>query len=696
MREDINSWRSDARERSAMVEALEEINDALDREDWVTAESQCQAATGNWPDWHGARETARALKTYLEAYAGAKSARRRPPPPDASTLHVAVDDAALPSARAARLHHHASADILRLIFGFLLEGWDGRTAYHINHEGLSIEQDAALVAQPRRFADCGAGWTRDRLETLALVRQVSSAWRDAAPYSSLKCITVRTDWDLPADFGQRFCGVERLNVTSEKFLLDDEGEHHYETVAGADTLHRAIASMPRLRVLSLDECDIKHMPDWLRSLPLEELQVSTTDFQANAYPWDRDEDCLPRSLKIFRHDDRNCNASLACLRQLTQLEEVHLGSAHCPSWLGQLPNLKRVHGYLAPIHSYADALQGVALEVFTLQIPFEHEDFVASHEEYEFADPLERLLSSASATLQSLDLHGHHLLGIDAFPRALRDCRLLRKLDLDKCEIQVLPEWIGELPLVVLDLTANYGLEDLPLSMQSCRTLRLIKLRLTCLSGPYAPSFEADDEDENSLEGRVCLLTQEGTMPLEEVSTEELNRRRAALMAISRALPDLRLELHHAVRGGRCVCWREGDKGDAGGDPQYAGQTIDPLDPHWAMEPASDSESDSDAESEHEMACGPLLAAAFEPLEQTFHYNRDELADDVKQSLLDLDDETAAACVQAFFDALQRGPITMETGKSPVDWLRERIAEVNAPETPAPAPASAPSLCSVA
>ena len=61
MREDINSWRSDARERSAMVEALEEINDALDREDWVTAKSQCQAASGNWPDWHGARETARVL-----------------------------------------------------------------------------------------------------------------------------------------------------------------------------------------------------------------------------------------------------------------------------------------------------------------------------------------------------------------------------------------------------------------------------------------------------------------------------------------------------------------------------------------------------------------------------------------------------------------------------------------------------------
>ena len=112
------------------------------------------------------------------------------------------------------------------------------------------------------------------------------------------------------------------------------------------------------------------------------------------------------------------------------------------------------------------------------------------------------------------------------------------------------------------------------------------------------------------------------------------------------------------------------------------------------MELASDSESESGSasESEHEMACGPLLAAAFEPIEQTFDLNRDHLAADVKQSLLALDDETAAACVQALFDTLQQHAL----GTSPVDWLRERIAEVNAPETPAPAPASAPSLCSVA
>ena len=105
------------------------------------------------------------------------------------------------------------------------------------------------------------------------------------------------------------------------------------------------------------------------------------------------------------------------------------------------------------------------------------------------------------------------------------------------------------------------------------------------------------------------------------------------------------------------------------------------------MELASDSESESGSasESEHEMACGPLLAAAFEPLEQTFHLNRDQLDDDVKESLLDLDDETAAACVQALFDTLQRGIV-----ESPIAWLRERIAEANA------APAGARSYCSVA
>ena len=86
------------------------------------------------------------------------------------------------------------------------------------------------------------------------------------------------------------------------------------------------------------------------------------------------------------------------------------------------------------------------------------------------------------------------------------------------------------------------------------------------------------------------------------------------------------------------------------------------------------------------------VGAAFEPLEQEFHVNRDHLADDVKQSLLDLDDETAAGCVQALFDTLQQQAL----GTSPIDWLREHIAEVNAPQTPAPAPASVPSYCSVA
>ena len=64
----------------------------------------------------------------------------------------------------------------------------------------------------------------------------------------------------------------------------------------------------------------------------------------------------------------------------------------------------------------------------------------------------------------------------------------------------------------------------------------------------------------------------------------------------------------------------------------------------------------------------------------------DHLAADVKQSLLALDDETAAACVQALAAAMHAGNLNGDGDA----WLRERIAEANA------APAGARSYCSVA
>ena len=68
--------------------------------------------------------------------------------------------------------------------------------------------------------------------------------------------------------------------------------------------------------------------------------------------------------------------------------------------------------------------------------------------------------------------------------------------------------------------------------------------------------------------------------------------------------------------------------------------------------------------------CGPKLKTAFEPLEQTYNLDREELEDDVKQSLLDLKDEKAASCVLALFVTLQRQQL-----ESPIDWLKERIAK---------------------
>ena len=223
MREDINSWRSDARERSAMVEAPEEINDALDREDWVTAESQCQAAIGNWPDCTArAPPPGRSRRTSRPTRAprARAAARRRRRQHDAGPVDERrrCHPRAPPGCTITR-GGHPETDLRFPPRGLGREDGDS----HQPRRSFHRAGRRAFVAQPRRFADCGAGWTRPPRDARAGPPGKPSAWRDAAPYSSLKCITVRTDWDLPADFGQRFCGVERLNVTSERFLIDDEG-----------------------------------------------------------------------------------------------------------------------------------------------------------------------------------------------------------------------------------------------------------------------------------------------------------------------------------------------------------------------------------------------------------------------------------------------------------------------------------------
>lgn len=168
----------------------------------------------------------------------------------------------------------------------------------------------------------------------------------------------------------------------------------------------------------------------------------------------------------------------------------------------------------------------------------------------------------------------------------------------------------------------------------------------------------------------MCLLTPKGLVLLEVVSADELNRRRPALLGLSRAFPDLRLELHHVMaRGGRIICWH------AEHVPTLC--VNDPLDPNWAIcAPYSDSDAEEDSEEDSDAEFMPQLAVAFEQLEQ-YDLDYERLDDEVKKSLLDLGDEKAAACLRACFDTLQNVVV-----ESPIDWIKERIAAVAAEVTP--------------
>ena len=120
-------------------------------------------------------------------------------------------------------------------------------------------------------------------------------------------------------------------------------------------------------------------------------------------------------------------------------------------------------------------------------------------------------------------------------PDSLRGCRLLQKIDLTGCsDIAALPSWIGELPLVSLNLEET-SVSTLPESLRTTATLRMIMLHMSGLSGPYGGSEEGDVVIGHTTAGPIWLDTPEGAA--------EVARRDAVLRPLSLSLPDLRFRL---------------------------------------------------------------------------------------------------------------------------------------------------------
>ena len=218
-----------------------------------------------------------------------------------------------------------------------------------------------------------------------------------------------------------------------------------------------------------------------------------------------------------------------------------------------LPNLKHIHGECATFEDHADGIRDRPLE----SIHFYIEWFFGGWEQPTLLAALDRAFmgSVCSETLREFRLQGFGK-ALITLPECLRGLLRLEILDISWLAITELPEWVGEMTLVELDLSCT-RIETL-VSLRSCLTLRSLVLHITPLCGP---SWEEYPNNSNAwakclmVPPRLAAPTNDvlGYMPLEDVPADEIIRRTNELMGISLALPDLRIKFGPAL--GRDPAW---------------------------------------------------------------------------------------------------------------------------------------------
>ena len=364
---------------------------------------------------------------------------------------------------------------------------------------------------------------RARLLQLRDFRTVCRAFRNSVSYATLRQLRLSPRWfsGLPADFGTTFPGCESLVVYGHGKPVLDEG-----------TVPSVFRDLPRLRALMFTVYKVS-FPPWFRDIPLETLVMGYRSSDYKDCPWEIDERVFPESLRVLRHSACTDLHSLEHVRRLS-LREIEIGPYHVspPNWfIADMGQLRRFWSYMNYLPAWASTLRQMRLESVTFDI----DDPGILLSEFEVA--LEEMVgpgSTCGMTIRELDVHGQRMHRV---PESLRPLRL-RFLNLGMCGLTELPDFLGELPLVVLNVSANESLRALPVSLRQVSTLRVLHLNWTSLASPFICGFR---------ERTAHLLVDGQKTSLGDVPNEEILRRNHELYSISFALPELRI-----VLGGVC------------------------------------------------------------------------------------------------------------------------------------------------
>jgi hypothetical protein len=372
--------------------------------------------------------------------------------------------------------------------------------------------------------------TEEQLRVVRTLRSVCKQWRAAIGYELVSYLQLRrrrlerdntlpATTRLPAGVATRFAGCERVHV--EGGIPD------------------ALRWMSNLRVLEVTGYNAQYkLPDWIKDTSLTALWLDTwfdTDYRRHDYGQQQLSDVLPITLQSLRLNNTGPSPLPAfrdfpdCLRPFTQLTELDLGgsvsieSFTALAGLYDLP-LRRLSQYvgLDPVDC-ARFASTIGLEALLLEC----EGNIASDALVDAALSQLFVGTPLAQSIRELALSGCELKEVPASLRGL----VLTRLDLqDNFKLSTLPDWVGEMPLVALDVV-NTGVSALPRSFRHNTTLRVVVLYYSglCIDMDEGADFL---EDANG--------TAEESYFLEEGMVDRL---KAELLPLSLSQPLIRFKL---------------------------------------------------------------------------------------------------------------------------------------------------------
>ena len=310
--------------------------------------------------------------------------------------------------------------------------------------------------------------TRELLAAVRAVRLVCRQWRDIFDYKDVPFLHLdnvqipdngRAAGRLPADFSVRFRGCERVHLRT---TLHDPRWAAIIPAGERQPIPDALRGLSSLRVLDIDcgcyEDIVAVMPNWLADIPLTALLLRAGSGLNHSQLRNPSAWRLPPTLTSLRFDGLKCEKFPSFIRKLVLLQELDFGQmfspAHdvaVPQWVLEMP-LRRLTLKNVALRGRrgVESLRVLPLEALSIGHEYDRTYNILEDQASHLVS-LQKMMAGTpiAASLRELSLESH---GLAEVPTCLRQLRLLERLNLGGNEINLLPEWLGELPLVLLEL----------------------------------------------------------------------------------------------------------------------------------------------------------------------------------------------------------------------------------------------------